>query len=147
MRVVVLHVVVQHPRNVASADDEQSVQTLSAQAAEPALHDRVRPGRPHRGAEDPDALRAEHLVDGCGELRVPVPDEEAQRGRPVVNLLMRLRACWVTHSPVGCAVTPATCTIRVCSSMKTSTYSRRKKTVSTVTKSQARQVCPSMETA
>jgi hypothetical protein len=33
MRVVVLHVVVQHPHDVASADDEQSVQTLSPQAA------------------------------------------------------------------------------------------------------------------
>ena len=45
MSVVVLHVYPQHAFEVASADDEQSIQTLSAQAAEPALHNRVRLGR------------------------------------------------------------------------------------------------------
>jgi hypothetical protein len=30
-----------------------------------------------------------------------------------VRMPMRFRACWVTHSPVGLAVTPAMCTIRV----------------------------------
>ncbi len=56
MGVVVVDVDLQHTFEVAPADDEQPVQALSAQAAEPALRDRVRPGRAHRGAEDPDAL-------------------------------------------------------------------------------------------
>src|SRR5215211_2252664 len=51
---------------------------------------------------------------------------------------MRLRACWATHHPVGCAVTPARCTRRLASSITNSTYMRWKKTVSTVKKSQAR---------
>jgi hypothetical protein len=50
---------------------------------------------------------------------------------------MKFRACWVTHSPVGLAVTPAMCTIRLLHSMSTSTYSRRSSTVSTETKSHA----------
>jgi hypothetical protein len=39
-------------------------------------------------------------------------------GRPrSPNTSRRLRACWVTHSPLGLAVTPARCTRRVSSSM------------------------------
>jgi hypothetical protein len=53
------------------------------------------------------------------------------------NVSMMLRACWVTHSPVGFAVMPARCTCRVASSMSTSAYSRRSSTVSTLKKSQA----------
>src|SRR6266511_3038859 len=48
------------------------------------------------------------------------------------------RACWATHHPVGCGVTPARCTRRLPSSIKNRTYNRRRKTVSTVKKSQAR---------
>jgi hypothetical protein len=50
----------------------------------------------------------------------------------------RLRACWTTQAPVGCAVTPARRTRRLWSSMTNSTYNRRKNTVSTVKKSQAK---------
>ena len=46
-------------------------------------------------------------------------------------------ACWAAHHPVGCVVTPARCARRLASSTKNSTYTRRKKTVSTVKKSHA----------
>ena len=51
--------------------------------------------------------------------------------------MRRFRACWATHSPTGCAVTPSTWTRRVATSIANSTYSRRNKTVSTVKKSTA----------
>jgi transposase len=51
--------------------------------------------------------------------------------------ISRFRAIWVTHSLVGCAVTPARCTRRRSSSTMNSTYSRVNPTVSTVRKSQA----------
>ena len=54
------------------------------------------------------------------------------------RFISRLRARWVTHAPVGWAVTPARCTRRVPCSMKNSTYRRRRNTVSTWKKSAAR---------
>lgn len=51
--------------------------------------------------------------------------------------MARFRACWVTHAPVGFAVTPARCSRRVRCSMNTSTYRRFNVAVSTVKKSHA----------
>jgi hypothetical protein len=51
--------------------------------------------------------------------------------------MSRLQACYVTHSPTGCAVTPSTWTWRVATSITNSTYSRLRNTVSTVKKSTA----------
>jgi hypothetical protein len=65
------------------------------------------------------------------------PPFRFQARRAGIVVLIKLRACWVTHSPVGLAVTPAMCTIRVFNSMNTSTYSLRRNTVSTETKSHA----------
>src|SRR6266508_1356723 len=61
------------------------------------------------------------------------------RNRPTRSLrpLSRLRACCVTDSPTGCAVTPSTWTWRVATSITNSTYSRLRNTVSTVKKSTA----------
>jgi len=41
-----------------------------------------------------------------------------------------LRAAWVVHAWVGCAVTPSRCTRRVATSMATRMYNRRSQTVS-----------------
>jgi hypothetical protein len=57
-----------------------------------------------------------------------------------LRFISRLRACWVTHSPVGCAVIPAKCTRRVSCSMTNRTYRRRRNTVSTWKKSTARMI-------
>jgi hypothetical protein len=68
--------------------------------------------------------------------------ERPVRAMVVVMLNVRLqdallRACCVVQAPVGFPVTPATYARRVASSMKTSTYRRRSRTVSTVRKSHA----------
>jgi len=67
-----------------------------------------------------------------------IPSERNTSSKAAVNLLSRssiknrigsdrstnvstmFRACWVAHSPVGFAVTPASYTLRVASSMNTS---------------------------
>ena len=43
---------------------------------------------------------------------------------PSSSSMARLRACCTAHAPVGCAVTPARCSLRVPCSMDTSTYNR-----------------------
>src|SRR5690242_14362458 len=52
--------------------------------------------------------------------------------------MTRLRACWVAHAAVGCAMTPKTCTRRLAISITTSTYSRCSVTVSIWKKSVAK---------
>src|SRR6266498_893605 len=49
--------------------------------------------------------------------------------------ISRFRACWATHFPAGCDVTPSTWTRRVATSITNSTYSRLSNTVPTVKKS------------
>lgn len=51
--------------------------------------------------------------------------------------MTRLRAAWVVQAPVGWAVTPRTCTVRVRTSMTNRTYSRRRLMVSMWKKSTA----------
>jgi hypothetical protein len=51
--------------------------------------------------------------------------------------MTRLRACCTVHAPVGCALTPARCSLRVPCSMKTSTCNCLSSTVSTIRKSHA----------
>ncbi|KUL47621.1 hypothetical protein ADL28_31950 [Streptomyces violaceusniger] len=76
------------------------------------------------------------------------------RERPALSprSMSRLRASWVTHAPVGWAVTPRTWTRRVAISMTKKTWRRLRKTLATCVKSQtssvwawdrrnARQVC------
>ncbi len=98
---------------------------------------------------------AEHPLARTGVRMILVPSDRKTLSKPAVNFVSRsrirkrigearsvstsitFRACWVTHSPVGRAVIPATCTILVPSSMKTRTWSLRENTVSTVRKSHA----------
>jgi hypothetical protein len=54
------------------------VEAFSAQGADEALCDRVRPRCPDRGADDPDVGWGEHGVEGGGELAVPVADQEPE---------------------------------------------------------------------
>jgi hypothetical protein len=55
---------------VASPDDEQPVQAHGVDRPDPAFRVGVRVGRLHRREEHLGALRADHLVERVGELRV-----------------------------------------------------------------------------
>ena len=106
MLIVVSEVLDEHLLKVTATEDEEPVQTLSADGAHESLGERVRTGSSNRGPYDADALGGEYLVEAGGELRVSIPDEEFGRSVPSTSTKDRLRACWVTHSPTGLAVTP-----------------------------------------
>ena len=61
---------------VAAADDEEPVEALAADAADPAFGVRPCLRRPHRRLDHPHAFGAEDLVEVTGELAVSITDEE-----------------------------------------------------------------------
>jgi hypothetical protein len=57
-------------------DDQDAIEALAPDAADPALRVRLRAGRRDRRADHPDPLRPEDLVEGSRELAVAVADQE-----------------------------------------------------------------------
>jgi hypothetical protein len=119
VRVVVIDILTEDQPQVPLVGDQHPVQALAAALAI------------HRSA----IAFARGARTGVLMIRT---DEELETVRVIARFIRRLRACWVTHSPVGFAVIPARCTRRVPCSMKNSTYRRRRNTVSTWKKSVAR---------
>jgi hypothetical protein len=88
----VLGVDAKDPLQVTSAENQDVVEALSSNGADPTLRERVRRRRSHGRLHDAEALSAEHLVEGAGELGVSIPDEElvlieASGDRQVPSLL------------------------------------------------------------
>jgi hypothetical protein len=77
--VVVAAVNAEHVLEVAAAEDEDSVEAISAESADPALGVSVRVRCLDRRMDHPDALTPEDLVEGAAELRVAVVDEKPER--------------------------------------------------------------------
>jgi hypothetical protein len=61
----------------ASPNDQQPVQALRADSADPPLRVGVRVRRLHRGHEHLDTLRPKHVIEPAAELRVSIANEEA----------------------------------------------------------------------
>src|SRR5262249_35904895 len=74
--VVVRHIRREDMLEMAAAEDEEPVKTLSADAANPALGVRPRLRRPHRCPDHADPFGAEDLVELAGQLAVSIRDEE-----------------------------------------------------------------------
>jgi len=72
MPVVVLDIDPQDLLQVGSSYDQEPVQALGADGADPPLCVRVRGRRPHRRHHHLGTLRAEHLIEAAAELGVPV---------------------------------------------------------------------------
>jgi hypothetical protein len=72
----VRRVLAQHSREVAAAEDQEPVEALAAEAADPALGVRACFRCPHWGLDHPDAFRAEDFVELAGELAVAVTNEK-----------------------------------------------------------------------
>src|SRR6266571_7493556 len=143
MVVVVRHIACQCRRQLPLAQDQHPVQQLTTDRADPPLRERVRPRRPHRCAQDPDASGAEDRVEAVGELCVPVADKEpelpdavSQVHEQVAGLLRGPRSRRVCCHPK--AVTPRRRIRRLETSITNSTYRRLSRTVSTWKKSHAR---------
>ena len=63
---------------VASSDDQQPVQALGADGADPPLGVGVRVGRLHRRQQHLGTVRTEDVVEAVGELRVPIAQHKAE---------------------------------------------------------------------
>jgi hypothetical protein len=105
--VVVLQVLGQHLAEMVLIDDQQPVEKLTAQGADDPFADRVRSGRLRRAAENPDAFRGEHGVEGAGELARAVPDQELDSGHALAEVHQEVAGCLCRPGAVGCAVMPA----------------------------------------
>lgn len=78
LAVVVLDVSPKHPLEVAAVEDQQPVQALGPHGANPPLGVGAGSRRSHRRRDDLGALAAEDIIEGAGELRVPVPNENSR---------------------------------------------------------------------
>ena len=67
---------------LAGRDYEQVVETLGPERLDPSFGAGVRPRSPDGRADRRDALAAQHLVKGVGELGVPVSNEEPYGDSP-----------------------------------------------------------------
>src|SRR5215475_7543345 len=121
-----------------AAADEEPVEAVTSDGADPAFGERVCLRRAKRSADDLDALAAETSSKACVNLlsrswirkRAGVARSESDQAS--------CRACWVVQPPSGLAEQPAKWTRRLLSSRKKSTYRRPSQSVSTVRRNRRR---------
>src|SRR5213080_1507252 len=82
MAVVMVDVDAEHLLELSPADDQDPVEALAADGADPALGERVRLRRPEWCADDLDSVASEDLVEDAAELAVSVVNQEADRCQP-----------------------------------------------------------------
>ena len=91
MTVVVLDVGMEDGLEVASPEDEDAIEALTAQSTDKPLRERICFGSFNGSAEDPQSLGAEDLVEGGYVLGIAIADEEAERARvPACDEVARL---------------------------------------------------------
>jgi hypothetical protein len=76
LTVVVPQVLVEHPLKMTPTPEQPPIQTLLPHRPHPALGERVGIRRLNRGLDDLDAVSGEDVVEGAGELGIPVTKEE-----------------------------------------------------------------------
>src|SRR6266545_2926862 len=86
----------EHVVEVAAAEDQQSVEALVANAADPAFSVRSRLRRPYRRFDHLDAFAAKDLVEVTSELAVAVTNEKPRPDIFVVELHQEV-ACLLGH--------------------------------------------------
>jgi len=103
--IMVVLVVAQDLLQMALVPDKGAVQELASASPDPAFGNRVHAERLHV-AHGPDPGISEDRVECGGEVRATVADMNFIRSACSPRSMIRLRACWVVHSPVGYSVTP-----------------------------------------
>jgi hypothetical protein len=83
--VVVLDELAEDMFEVSAAEDQQVVEALAANGANPALGEGVRARAPVGSPEYPDTFGAEDLVKRGGELGVAIPEQELEREAAVLD--------------------------------------------------------------
>ena len=82
---VVRNVGLEHALEVPTTVDQDVVEALLAHGSHEPLRECVRPRCADRGSDDPDALGAEHRIEGSRELGVPVAHEEPDTQQPLLD--------------------------------------------------------------
>src|SRR5512132_3895658 len=85
MTVVVVDIDPEHTLQVPSPDDQQPVKALGPDRPYPSLRQGVRVGRLYRRDQHLGAVRAEHVIEARGELRVAVAEHKAQSSPSLVE--------------------------------------------------------------
>src|SRR5689334_2178785 len=122
---------------MALIPDQGAVEKLAAASADPAFGYRVHPGRPHVTEHGADPGTGEDRVERSRVVRAAVADH-LTRCACSPRSMIRLRACWAVHSPVGCRVTPRMRMRLVACSMTARTWAWVPSSRSAVKKSHAR---------
>ena len=81
--VVVGSVSLEHSLEVAAPEHKDPVQAFGPNRSHPPLGERVRSWGPDRRLDDVHSFGPEDLVEGTGELRVPVPDQVPDALKPL----------------------------------------------------------------
>ncbi len=121
MPVVMARIDIKHVLELAAAEDEQPVEALATDAADPALGVGVRVRRLDGCADHRDPFSLEDVIEAAAELGVAIVDEEAERLPVSSSVISRLRACWATQALFGFAVQATNSIRRRSSEMKKST--------------------------
>ena len=103
------------------AEDQHAVEEFAAQGVGEAFADRVHARRPDGGAQDPAAGGLEDGVEGAGEVRSAVADEELNVPEPLAEGEGEIAGLLSRPFAGGLAVTPPRCIRRVPCSMNTIT--------------------------
>ena len=101
-RVVVRLVLGQDGAQVLFSEDQDSVQDLAAQGAGEALAGRVHPGSLDGGAQDPGAVCLEDRIEGLGEIRSAVANQELEVLEPFAEAEREVAG--LLHSPFASGV-------------------------------------------
>jgi hypothetical protein len=84
--VEVVLVVTQYPKGMRLVAKQHAISALGSDAANEAFRDRVRPGCARWPPDRIDAFGREHRIEGPGELRVPISDQEPKRRRSLTQV-------------------------------------------------------------
>ena len=106
---------------MALVADKELVGAFGADGTHEPLGVTVRSWRARRRLDDCDVFTAEHFVERSRELGSRSCMRKRNELIRSANSMARLRATWVAHSPLGCAVTPRRCALRVWISIMNST--------------------------
>jgi hypothetical protein len=137
MLVVMAGIDAKYVLELATVEDQQPVETLATDAADPALGVGVRVRCLDGGADHRDPFALEDVIAAAAELRVAIVDEKTERLLAIIERHQQVASLLGDPAPAGFAVQATNSIRRVFNEMKKSTWIRFNQAVSTVKKSQA----------
>jgi hypothetical protein len=121
MPVVMKGVNAEHALELAAVEDEEPVEALATDAADPALGVGVRVRRLHWCADNSDSFGLEDVIAAAAQLRVAIMDEQAERLLTILERHQQVARLLGDQAPVGFGVQATNSTRRRSSERKKST--------------------------